>query len=127
MGEEEVKSTLRECFKRVLVNRERTLPVIYKPQAMFRSGTFNGYFYRIRDTQKLVLTLRISIFQSSPRDPMHEFDAGPHEAGCGDAFFAGRALLGTNIMELICIFFFVMVRCPSTKNKVQMALQLGRG
>ena len=34
-----MKSTLRECFKRVLVNRERTLPVIYKPQAMFRSDT----------------------------------------------------------------------------------------
>ena len=37
MGEEEVRSTLGECLKRVIVNRERTLPVIYKPQAMFRS------------------------------------------------------------------------------------------
>ena len=39
VGEEEVKSSIRECFKRVLVNRERTLPVIYKPQAMFRWDT----------------------------------------------------------------------------------------
>ena len=36
VGEEEVKNTIKECFKRVLVNKERTLPVIYKPQAMFR-------------------------------------------------------------------------------------------
>ena len=37
VGEEEVKMSLGECLKRVIVNRERTLPVIYKPQAMFRS------------------------------------------------------------------------------------------
>ena len=40
VGEEEVKMSLGECLKRVIVNRERTLPVIYKPQAMFRSATF---------------------------------------------------------------------------------------
>ena len=33
---------------------------------------------------------------------MHELDAGPHEAGRRDAFLAGRALLGTSDMELIC-------------------------
>ena len=53
VGEEEVKMSLGECLKRVIVNRERTLPVIYKPQAMFRSdtcyhGTFDG-LYGIRD------------------------------------------------------------------------------
>ena len=36
VGEEEVKATLVESLKRVIVNRERTLPIIYKPQASGR-------------------------------------------------------------------------------------------
>ncbi len=36
VGEEEVRTDIRECLKRLVVNRERTLPIVYKPQAIFR-------------------------------------------------------------------------------------------
>ena len=37
VGDEQVRVSLRECLKQVLVNKERTLPIVYKPQAVFRS------------------------------------------------------------------------------------------
>ena len=58
VGEEEVKMSLGECLKRVIVNRERTLPVIYKPQAMFRSDT--GFHDTFGD-----LHIRSSVFSVS--------------------------------------------------------------
>ena len=44
VGEEEVKATLRESLKRVIVNRERTLPIVYKPQASGRTTMPSIYF-----------------------------------------------------------------------------------
>lgn len=36
VGDEEVRTNLKECLWRVIVNRERTVPIVYKPQAIFK-------------------------------------------------------------------------------------------
>ena len=59
------------------------------------------------------------LLQSSPSDPVHELDAGPHEAGRRDAVLAGRAFLGTDNMELMghSKFFFTSLKIQPAATK----------
>ena len=36
LDEEQIRETLEETFKRIYINKERTVPVIFKPQSLFR-------------------------------------------------------------------------------------------
>lgn len=36
LDEEEIKTSLADTFNRIIINKERTVPVIFKPQSLFR-------------------------------------------------------------------------------------------
>ena len=102
----EIKTTIEDCMNQMfqLINTEKTVPIVYQPQAIFRFEFHVLNFYELKkklrrincnNFQKNNLILQFhEIFQSSSSVKMYQFYARTHKGSFNNIIFIIWSIFG---------------------------------